>query len=422
MAHCTEIRDLLSLYIDGAVSDADKVIVETHITECAACREELASLRALVASLRALPDVEPPDGFHEQSMVRIRALAQTKTARAVQMPRKRASWRAYASAAAGFIVTLLGLSALVMFADNLTGTSKSDSAGYGGIARSSIEATGGDSTAEVSNGIGLFGIESDDLDQKYADSGIAPAADLAEVPNMLAAQSAAAQPNSHSVKRYNLTVTVDHFDHAAESIKAYAGILLNSQVHVNDETVGYGSYRTGYFEKSLPIEQFDSAVDFFRALGKIEDENHSQYSVVYDITDYQARLSSKQTEYDRLMLLMKQADDISSMLVVQSRINTVISELEYYQSQLLYYSQLTGSPVITVHMEEKAPEIKIELEPETFGDNVRDAFIGSVNGTVLAFEQSLISLSGALLPLALIGAVTTIVVWCVRKRGKKVAK
>lgn len=55
--------ELLSAYLDGQVRPAERRRVEQHLSECEACRRELASLRQTVALLHALPRVPVPRAF-----------------------------------------------------------------------------------------------------------------------------------------------------------------------------------------------------------------------------------------------------------------------------------------------------------------------------------------------------------------------
>jgi len=58
MAGCREIRQALGVYVLGAIDPAERAQVDEHLTTCAECREELASLAGLPAMLRKVPVVE----------------------------------------------------------------------------------------------------------------------------------------------------------------------------------------------------------------------------------------------------------------------------------------------------------------------------------------------------------------------------
>jgi anti-sigma factor RsiW len=54
-AECAEIRHALGVYLLGAISPADRSIVDRHLARCADCRAELAGLAALPGRLGSVP-------------------------------------------------------------------------------------------------------------------------------------------------------------------------------------------------------------------------------------------------------------------------------------------------------------------------------------------------------------------------------
>jgi hypothetical protein len=64
--HCAAILELLSEYIDGTLDMQTRTAVAKHITVCENCKQELASLRAIVDELGALEPVKPPADFLEK--------------------------------------------------------------------------------------------------------------------------------------------------------------------------------------------------------------------------------------------------------------------------------------------------------------------------------------------------------------------
>ncbi len=64
--NCEEIKGLLSEYVDGALDQKTKALVDEHLSACKDCAEELASLKALVNELGSLESVAPPGDFLAQ--------------------------------------------------------------------------------------------------------------------------------------------------------------------------------------------------------------------------------------------------------------------------------------------------------------------------------------------------------------------
>ncbi len=63
MTDCSEIRNLLSEYLDDALDAKAKALADEHLRTCPACREELDSLKTLVKGIGSLESVKAPADF-----------------------------------------------------------------------------------------------------------------------------------------------------------------------------------------------------------------------------------------------------------------------------------------------------------------------------------------------------------------------
>src|SRR5207245_5970345 len=61
----------LQLYIDGRLSLEQMRLLEEHVAECTACREELAMLEEVSHHLSTMQMVAEPVNLHEQIMQRV---------------------------------------------------------------------------------------------------------------------------------------------------------------------------------------------------------------------------------------------------------------------------------------------------------------------------------------------------------------
>ena len=55
---CRDCRELLGVYVVGAIEPADRSVIDSHLSYCHECREELAGLAGLPALLRRVPFAE----------------------------------------------------------------------------------------------------------------------------------------------------------------------------------------------------------------------------------------------------------------------------------------------------------------------------------------------------------------------------
>jgi len=63
---CAGMKELLSEYIDGTLDARTRATVDEHLLNCRDCKEELASLRAVVRALESMEPVKAPEDFLEQ--------------------------------------------------------------------------------------------------------------------------------------------------------------------------------------------------------------------------------------------------------------------------------------------------------------------------------------------------------------------
>ena len=96
---CPHMEAALNEYVDGTLTARDRVSVEAHLSDCAACRAAVAELRALVAGAgRLTRSIDPPRDLWPVIGSRIRQRATWNV--------RRVWWRAALAAAAVLVVAL----------------------------------------------------------------------------------------------------------------------------------------------------------------------------------------------------------------------------------------------------------------------------------------------------------------------------
>ena len=67
-----DIRGMLPALAGDDLSETDRARVERHVADCAACRSEMAALRAVVQAVRTTPEVDSPPWLAARIMARVR--------------------------------------------------------------------------------------------------------------------------------------------------------------------------------------------------------------------------------------------------------------------------------------------------------------------------------------------------------------
>lgn len=128
---CTEIKELLSLYIDGMLDEGERQELEAHLSACPDCRKEYEELAEMVALLGQAGTVPVPDVFHFRLKKALKEETQNMIdAGIISRPsKKKHQWRIITSIAAVFAVGILSFGLYHDVLGNLPGTGGGEQAG-----------------------------------------------------------------------------------------------------------------------------------------------------------------------------------------------------------------------------------------------------------------------------------------------------
>jgi Putative zinc-finger len=113
---CREMRQLLGVYVVGAIDPAERALVDEHLSQCALCRDELAGLAGLPAMLSRVPasDVQrlsmSPTGLPELAEPPAELL--NSLLRRVAVRRRARMWRGAVAVAAAAVIAAAGATAI----------------------------------------------------------------------------------------------------------------------------------------------------------------------------------------------------------------------------------------------------------------------------------------------------------------------
>lgn len=90
--NCVHFREQYSDFADGLLDEADEIALLCHMAECEACKRMDGAYRAGSNALKALPDLDVSEGFHDRLQARI-LMDSTRAERAAR------TWRRWPSGA-----------------------------------------------------------------------------------------------------------------------------------------------------------------------------------------------------------------------------------------------------------------------------------------------------------------------------------
>ena len=230
---------------------------------------------------------------------------------------------------------------------------------------------------------------------------------------------------------YSADVTVEstEFDRSVEQINAlveqYGAWIESSSVYgqnYSDSARGNKSYRTASFTLRVPSESFQEVMSTLSTVGNVPYTRIYTENVTAEYHDMQARLLTYQTQETRLLEMMKTAETVEDIILLEDRLTELRYEIERMQSRLLNWDRRVSYSTISLELREVqayTPETPVTI---TFGERLARAFRYGLESVAEFFEDLLLWLVESLPALVLLAALVFVLVRIIkalRKRAKK---
>ena len=189
------------------------------------------------------------------------------------------------------------------------------------------------------------------------------------------------------IRTFDLTVETLEFDDFVAAVKkevsALGGYIESSSVSGN--SYNYTSDRNADFVCRIPSDKLNDFVNTVGGLGNVTYSYEDARDITLTYVDTEARIKSLQTEYDRLLELLAEAENIDTIILLEQRITEVRYQLESYQSQLRTYDNLVDYSTVNLSVYEVKRITSTEQETvwqriqSDFSDNIYDIWVGAEN-------------------------------------------
>jgi len=113
MKNCSEIIELMSLYIDNELDSETRTEFEEHIETCESCKSELYELKEIVGALGSIEEVELPSGFKEELHQKLVAEKNSNESNKKTVPFKKKFIGFASSIAAGLVLVFVAGSLII---------------------------------------------------------------------------------------------------------------------------------------------------------------------------------------------------------------------------------------------------------------------------------------------------------------------
>lgn len=180
-------------------------------------------------------------------------------------------------------------------------------------------------------------------------------------------------------------------------------------------------YRRATITVRVPAEQLNQFTDAVTGLSNVTSCTESADDITLSYIATQSRITALETEQTRLLELLAKAENMDTLLKIESRLTDVRTELEQVTSQLRLYDNMVNYATVYLELTE-VKEYTVVTEPETVWERIAEGFMQSLKDLGDFFTELFVTVIVGLPYLVVIAILVVALVLTLRARKKKAKK
>ena len=233
------------------------------------------------------------------------------------------------------------------------------------------------------------------------------------------------QSYQKKIRKMELDVETEALDELLANVESRVNELGG---YVEQKEVYRGSvyadrvYRHASLTLRVPAEKADSFVAKVGEVSNITSTVEDVEDVTLQYVATESRITALTTEETRLLELLAQAENMEDLLLIESRLTDVRTELEEYTSQLRLFDNLVNYATISLYVSEVKEYTPVE--EKTFWQRIGSGFVENLKDLGNGLENFIVFLITGMPYFILIAVIVTAIVLVVktaikRKKQKK---
>ena len=401
----------MSLYYDGELSGQELEVFEKRLQASDFAREYESFARVLVYAAD-IELVEPPAVLRGRIMKRVREEARPveligekvektrKKRRSLQMPALNINIRALGGAAAVVVAAVFAVGALFnMFATPVT------------VTTTDAHFTGVELVAPAPAAAGFEVVDTPRAFVEFITDAVAEPEQrewfFEGFPDII--------PQDRIIRSASISIEVEDIDSAVWFINTMSGghnenvnIQYFEDAWFDGRSMWHMPRSSASVTRRVPLGLFNEQLADIRSLGRVVHESEDTRSVNTAMLNAHARSDALDTEIQRLLAYLEQADSVGDMTMISARIASVEHEILDTRGQIAGFENSINLPVVSISITEVVYGTTGH-DPEGFWQEVRGGFDGSIELIGAVFTEVTVLVVWLALPALIMVALALVV-------------
>ena len=209
--------------------------------------------------------------------------------------------------------------------------------------------------------------------------------------------SVKAQSGQKLIRRVNIDAETEDLEallgELTRQIATLDGYIENQELYNGSSYASYRS-RSANLTIRIPADKLDAFVGQVKDVSNVVSYNESQEDVTLTYVSTESRIKALETEQERLLELLSQAQNMSDLLEIEARLTDVRYELESVTSQLLVLANKVDYATVRLYISQVKEYTEVEEQTVWqrisggFRDNLKDMGEGFVDFFVWVITYS----------------------------------
>lgn len=230
------------------------------------------------------------------------------------------------------------------------------------------------------------------------------------------------------IYRADVSAETAQIDQAVADLEALAESMGGYVEYSDIGNYGYGNSNERYanYTIRIPSEKYTAFLDALNASGSctVQSISKSTEDIGAQYADTEARLETLRIKQERLQELLSQAENMEDIIAIENALTDIEYQIEWNSSTLNRYDALVNYSTVSVYLRQVARETQVSGSG-SLGERIVNAFHNGISAFKTGFENFMVFIAGAIIPLLIVIAVIVIIVLLVRRaanRGNKKEK
>ncbi len=409
IVNCNEIKDMLSLYIDGELDEKEKKTVEEHVKICESCRYELEQYQKMINMLQNLVEEEPPKGYcnrlHEK-LLKVKKQKKTST---------RSRWLKYGSIAAAFVLVVSAIYISSNFSNLRMGSSakSKNNVSYD----SEMPATESAESPTAPPETYISGRSTDDLADENQKSASYGGSTL-----MMAEISTKEEREAKIIKSGNIIAQTEEYDlflsNLISKVEGLGGYIEQNNTNVSNRYVDRDKkIKSGYVKLRVPDEYFEELIDYLEEESDVYQKNVTATDLTKEYYEKDNQVKNLEIQETHLRELFANAKTVEETLLIENELRRIRTEIDALNISLSDINDRASMSTISLEIQEVLKANLNISDRDNVWKRAKVGFVNTVNG-IVKLGENIIILIVSITPILIPVLIILIILWIKFRRNK----